>query len=180
MSLICLIIILILPFFLLSHLSFQQKDDSLNFGWHRQHVWRLGRPTGCNAGLISCPCLISNKPFSLSLQSCVGVSWNTPKAWCWRSESVCACVFQHLSLLRECFSCSLDQFTEEGVLFIWCGSSSNTFPVRGGRSHTTSDLCSPASHRRPAFRDGCVCVHREAQSCSSSFYLYRLWLGQRS
>lgn len=95
-------------------------------------------------------------------------------------ECVRACVFQHLSLLRECFSCSLDQCTEEGVLFIWCGSSSNTFPVRGGRSHTTSDLCSPASHRRPAFRDGCVCVHREAQSCSSSFYLYRLWLGQRS
>lgn len=82
-----------------SQLSFQQKDNRLHLGRHRQHVWWLGRPAGRNAWLISCPSLISNKPFP-SPRSCVGVSRKLSQGsmlalW------VCACVFE-----RACPSCA--------------------------------------------------------------------------
>lgn len=49
---------------IISFIWFQQKSNSLNPGWHRQHVWRLGRPTGCDARLIPRPNLFSNKVLS--------------------------------------------------------------------------------------------------------------------
>lgn len=139
-----------------SQLSLQQKDDSLYLGRHRKHVWWLGRPTGCNARLISCPSLISNKPFP-SPWSCVGVSRKTLPRLHAGALSVCVCVWAGAPLLRKHFSCSLVQCTEEGVLSVWCSSSSappdarrllphNLWPLQPSElSPSLRRLCGPRS-----------------------------------
>lgn len=107
-----------------------------------------------------------------SSSSCVGVSRELSQGSTlalWQCVRVCLSA-SHVALYSK--------LSRRGVLFVRCGSSKTPPNVRGPLPHNLWPL-QPSESPPPPRRVGDGCVEREAQSLSSSFYLHRLWLGQR-
>lgn len=143
-------------------LSLRKKSNSLHLGRHWQHVWRLGRPTGCDAGLIYCTHLIFLQALSLASPLIMRRCKKTLPRLSAGAESVCSSVrplvrawaLSHVALYSTDEGSGGGGSSLSGAVALVC------LLVQGGRSHTTSDLCSSACHRRrlrchPA-SDGCV------------------------